>query len=149
MAGMHNMMIGSATSALISISDDTLFIDDVGEQGLDSSYIEYIVKSDGTISFQGSSTLSGGYSGTTNGTNWVTPTGSASNYEVRATLQSGSNPNTGTMNTWLACTSDRAWTISITGFNDVQSVILIEIRDSATQTVRDSATISMRCRIGS
>lgn len=74
--------------------------------------------------------------------NWVTPTGSASNYEVYATLSSGSL-TTGTTGSWLALSSNRLWSVEASGNNGQSAVIVVEIRRIGTTTVLDSATISM------
>lgn len=64
-----------------------------------------------------------------------------SDFEARATKQSGSNPTTGTLNTWLALSSDRIWTMDGPAGFVTTTTLLIEIRDVATSTVQDSAVI--------
>lgn len=71
---------------------------------------------------------------------WVDPTGEAPNYEVRATLNSGDNP-TGTEGSWLALTSTRDWYLVQSSAGATMCNLTIEIRDAATQTVRDTATV--------
>jgi hypothetical protein len=66
-----------------------------------------------------------------------------SDYEARATHQSGSALTTGTMDTWLALSSDRTWTLDAASPTSKTSVFLIEIRDVATSTVQDSASITL------
>ena len=86
------------------------------------------------------------------GDNWWTGKPQASvgdDFEVRAT-QTGGNAFgtfTGTLDTWEAITVDREWELTVTGaFTEITATrtLLIEIRDAATQTVRDSATITIR-----
>lgn len=67
--------------------------------------------------------------------------GTSADYEVRATLQSGTLTN-GTLNTWQALSSDREW-YCVDGSGDESPVVanlLIEIR-LTSGTVLDSATI--------
>lgn len=49
--------------------------------------------------------------------NWHSPTTASigSSYWVRATLLTGDSPSTGTMNTWIALSTDPTWTLSTTG----------------------------------
>lgn len=59
------------------------------------------------------------------------------NYEVRATKTSGSNPTGSSLATWLACSTDRDWTVTDTTVDELikQSSLTIEVRDAATTTV--------------
>lgn len=135
------------SQATISISDDYIATDTVYESDFDFNTTVYGILANGLIeavaaasSFQFDPITNG----QTNGTNWVTPTSSAANYEVRATKVSGDTPNPGdALNTWLPCTSNRSWTLQLTGIGRLDCVLTIEIRDAATQTVRDTATITM------
>jgi hypothetical protein len=76
--------------------------------------------------------------------NWISPVGSAGLYEARATLMSGSSP-VGTLNSWLALSTTRTWTIVDTAPGGISKfcTIRIEIRDAATSTVRDTADITL------
>ena len=129
---------------VISIANDYISTDTVHESDLDFNTTTYGIRSNGTIDASATSTLGGQSDGTTNGSNWITPTSSASLYEVRATKVSGDTPNAGSaLNTWLACTTTRSWALYLTGLGRFDCVLTIEIRDAATQTVRDTATITM------
>ena len=129
---------------VISIANDYIATDTVYESDLDFNTTTYGIRSNGTIDASATSTLGGTTDGTTNGTNWITPTSSASLYEVRATKVSGDTPNAGSaLNTWLACSTTRSWALYLTGLGRFDCVLTIEIRDAATQTVRDTATITM------
>jgi hypothetical protein len=70
--------------------------------------------------------------------------GSVSNYEVRATAQSGSL-STGTTGSWFACSTTRSWTLSNSNGDNsrITTVILVEIRLVSTGVVQDSATITL------
>ena len=71
---------------------------------------------------------------------WVDPKSSApGDYEIRATLISGTTPS-GTLNTWQALTSSRTW--SITASNTRSAQIFFEIRDGEG-TVQDDGTITL------
>lgn len=80
----------------------------------------------------------------TNLETWLGGTGGvASNYEVRATLTSGTTPTSGTLNSWLSCGTDRNWSNSNSAQDGstVTSTLTVEIREASTGTVKDSASI--------
>ncbi len=77
------------------------------------------------------------------GANWVTPTSQAANYQVRVTSISGSLSYGDITGTWLNLSSTRAWYVAQTGSGNTTWEFTIEIRDTATSTVRDTATIFM------
>lgn len=68
--------------------------------------------------------------------------GAAGDYEVRATRISGSIPS-GTLNAWESLSADRTWSLSATAEQSKTCKLNIEIRDVATATVIDSATITL------
>lgn len=59
------------------------------------------------------------------------------NYEVRATLDEGVVA-TGTTGSWLACSSDREWTVDD---NTSYAYLTVEVRSAATLIVLDSCTV--------
>ena len=136
------------TPDVISIANDYIAADSVYESDLDFNTATYGIRSNGTI--DATYTSNGGYGGSdglTNGTNWITPTTSASLYEVRATKVSGDTPNAGSaLNTWLSCSTTRSWALYLTGVGRFDCVLTIEIRDAATQTIRDTATITLMAK---
>ena len=135
------------SSDVISIANDFIAADAVYESDLDFNTATYGIRSNGTIDASHTSTNGGGSDGLTHNTNWITPTSSASLYEVRATKVSGDTPNAGSaLNTWLACTTNRSWALYLTGVGVLNCVLTIEIRDAATQTIRDTATITMMAK---
>lgn len=76
---------------------------------------------------------------------WLT-SGANTNFEVRFTLISsnGIGSLTGTLNTWLATTSDNA--LSLSGAGVGQTAIrglTVEIRETLTNTVLDTASVSL------
>lgn len=63
------------------------------------------------------------------------------NYEVRATLDEGVVA-TGTTGSWLACSSDREWTVEETAVDNTSYAYLtVEVRSAATLIVLDSCTV--------
>ena len=71
--------------------------------------------------------------------------GASSDYEVRATVLSGDTPTGSALATWMALSTSRAWTLT-DAVNDgiaLTCSLQIEIRDSATGTVQDTATITI------
>jgi hypothetical protein len=133
---------------VISIADDYIAADAVYETDFDFNSATYGISPTGLIDASSFSTNGGGTDGTTNGTNWVTPTSSASLYEVRATKVSGSafQPTGSALGTWLSCTNSESWSLQLTGIGRLDCVLTIEIRDAATQTIRDTATITMMAK---
>lgn len=71
--------------------------------------------------------------------------GVGDDYEVRLTVNSGSNPSSGpSVSTWLALSTQRQWDLEATGTDtSLSGNWTIEIRDTATSTVQDSATFAI------
>jgi len=73
---------------------------------------------------------------------WCTPTSEAGNYEVFATLVSGSTPS-GTIGSWVALSTTREWALSSNiGLSKVCQLSL-QIRKIGTTTVLATATIDL------
>ena len=71
--------------------------------------------------------------------------GTAAEFDVRATLASGTSPSGSALATWLNCATDRTWS-QFNGAVDgstVSGVILVEIRDASSLTVLDNATVTI------
>lgn len=66
--------------------------------------------------------------------------GTNSQNEVMATVSAGATPDE-TLGSWLACSSDRTWSVSSSGDNAVTTVLLVQIRDASSHTVLASASI--------
>ncbi len=148
MSGSHNMMLANPMSqATITINNDIITIDDITSGGPAIQTASYIILASGSIIFMGNSLeYDVDYFGTENGTNWIDPTSQAFNYQVRATVITGNTP-TGTINTWLTCSTDIGWGLSLSGVGNKYTQLLIEIRDSLTQTIRDTANIEISLQI--
>lgn len=71
--------------------------------------------------------------------------GAAGDYEARATVSSGDSPTGSALSTWLALSSTRAWTLqdAVVDGIPLTCVLLVEIRDVATNTVQTSASITL------
>jgi hypothetical protein len=109
-----------------------LTISAIGSGGAQTA--TYTLESDGDVisATTGDGSLDAG--------DWISPKASApSDYEVRATLDSG-DPPTGTVSSWLALTSNRSW--SLTQFaagSSKESNLTIEIRKGAGATLASAA----------
>lgn len=71
--------------------------------------------------------------------------GASSGYEARATVLSGDSPTGSALATWLALSTTRAWTLT-DAVNDgipLTCSLSVEIRDTATNTVQDTAIITI------
>lgn len=73
--------------------------------------------------------------------------GSSGDYEVRATLLSGTTPSGSAIGTWLTTSSDRTWSVSSVVGGAVFSTLLIELRDIATNTIQASATFTIQAEV--
>lgn len=70
-------------------------------------------------------------------------TAEAANYEVRVTLVSGTAPQTGVLNTWLALSTSREWVLSRATNGSNSCVLRFEIRRIGTTTVLAQADITL------
>lgn len=119
------------SSALITISDTTVIGSEPDPNDVMTSYQ---INSNGRIYDNGNDVGS-----------WVTPNAAASNYQVRATIISGSITGS-SLGTWLAVSGLPTWNLNKIGggVGVIYGSITLEIRDTATSTVRDTATISFQ-----
>jgi len=74
---------------------------------------------------------------------WAVSGITASDYEARATVVSGSVSG-GTTGSWLGLGTSRTWERNRTTIGTSEVVLTIEIRDVATSTVRATASITLR-----
>jgi hypothetical protein len=86
------------------------------------------------------------HSQSTSGQLWFDPnsTGIGDLYEIYVSVSSGVTPS-GTLNTWLALSSNRTWSVTdaIDDPSSRSSTLAVQIRDAATQTVQDTATVTL------
>lgn len=122
---------GSAASA-VTITVDTAFISAFNAPGFTAS-AQYTLDSNGaayeTVNGAGAVLLY----------DWCVPAAQAANYEVYASLVSGSVSGAAT-DTWLPLSSTRAWSVSTTG-GVVSGELNVGIRRVGTTTILDSADI--------
>jgi hypothetical protein len=69
--------------------------------------------------------------------------GVSTDYEARATFQSGDALTSGTLGSWLNLSTSRSWSLTAAAGSDLASSFLVEIRDVATSTVQASANITI------
>jgi hypothetical protein len=72
--------------------------------------------------------------------NWLL-FGAAADYQCRMTLNSGTNPTSGTMGTWLSCSANQIWELLFTGSGSVTADMTFEIRLASSGTVLDSSNV--------
>jgi len=60
--------------------------------------------------------------------NWVTPPTTANQWEIRASVASGSNPTSGTLNTWQDFSTNRTWSLSVSDPGLVETFLTFEFR---------------------
>lgn len=133
MSGIGMMMLGTG--------GDRVSLPTYGENYFTSSgagpqQSTYRLTSGGVIETQRTPT------GTTVQGSWVTPTSSAANYEVLATLTSGTVTGSAT-GSWLALNTTRSWSVlqGIIGTNSAS--LALSIRRIGTTTVLASTAITL------
>lgn len=96
----------------------------------------YTARNDGILI---ASATSGGQS-----YDWLTGSGSVSDYDIRwTTIPGSSDPDTGTTSTWLNLGTTRTWTIDRTAGGGQLYGATVEIRDTSTSAVLASANLSI------
>jgi hypothetical protein len=112
----------------IQLSDRT-----IRDTAIGTAVAVYRVQSDGRIS-DGTSTLE----------SWLVGAGTNSDYEVMATVTSGTL-SSGTTGSWLNCGTTQTWSkINNDSNNSVQTAVIgVSIRRASDSTVMDSATITL------
>jgi len=74
---------------------------------------------------------------------WINKTGLGSSYEVKAILSSGDGPSGPAFNVWHILSSTRTWTLSNNSGGTNDCVLSVSIRDTATDTVQDTANFTI------
>lgn len=132
MSGILTVLAGmGAGSAQIIVNDLTVF-DSVP---MGTAEARYILNGDGFV-YQYTSS-----SGQSQVEEWVIPTDEANNYEARATYVSGTTASGPAYGSWHSLGSAKTWSLATTTF--AQGVFDIDIRDSATQTIRGTGRITL------
>lgn len=120
----------TAVAAVVSITDQDIF-----EAGTGSVSATYSVANDGKVKNGAGAILE----------TWLQGSGGVvANYEVRATLVSGTLTS-GTTGSWLGCATTRTWTKTNGASNNstVTAALTIEIRRASDGIVLDSATVTL------
>jgi hypothetical protein len=73
--------------------------------------------------------------------------GVASDFEVRATLNSGDVPAGSAVGSWLSCGSQQSWSQSVLGVDIKFSDLTIEVRNAATLIVQDSCAVYIEATV--
>lgn len=60
--------------------------------------------------------------------NWVSPSFTAEEWEIRATLDSGATPDTGALSTWQDFSTDREWSLSLSEEGSATSSLIFDFR---------------------
>lgn len=128
MSGILAPLVGGASGSTVSL---TLFSEIVNELGAAPATASYSLQSDGRIVF-------------TNQFDeqfWITPQSGMSDYEVLATLTSGTLTS-GTTSVWLGLGTTRTWSITTpSGLRTTQ--FILQLREVGGTEVLASATINL------
>lgn len=83
--------------------------------------------------------------GAENTPDWAIPAfvGVGNDYDIRATLNSGSSPSSGTLNTWQNLNITRGWNNNVGSNTFRSSTLLIEIRPAGGGSTLASGTITI------
>jgi hypothetical protein len=136
MSGIQMALLGSAGTPLIQLTTPVSVVYFSG--GFFPAVVGYQVANDGYV-YTGAGNFSPSYS---QFEQWDTSSSTVGNYEVRATLNSGTTP-TGTLSTWLNLGTTRTWSLSAAAGNFQTCNLTIEIRDTATSTVQATAILTL------
>jgi len=81
---------------------------------------------------------------------WIAPQTNMADYEIRATLESGTvNSPSDATGSWLSLSSDRLWNINRTSIGSNSATLTIEIRHAASGVIKDTATLVISATVSS
>jgi len=137
MTGVLCVMAGASSGPLIQLTTPRTISYSSG--GLFQAVAGYRVDSDAFVytaaNFNGVYTAS---------EQWDSDPSTVGNYEVRATLFSGDTPTGSALApSWLLLSSDRTWELVASPGNVLSCTLTIDIRDTATSTIRATATVDL------
>jgi hypothetical protein len=136
MSGIMCVLLGSGSGPLIQLTTPRSVSYTSG--GIFQAVAGYRVDSDAFVytaaNFNGVYTAS---------EQWDSDPSTVGNYEVRATLASGNTPTGSALATWLILSSDRTWELVASPGNVLSCTLTIDIRDTATSTIRATATVDL------
>ena len=80
---------------------------------------------------------------------WIEPRSATigDSYQIRATLNSGTSPASGTLNTWQALSSTRAWSWTRSGIGFTLANVTFQIRRVSDSVVVVSQAVSVLCEV--
>ncbi len=109
-------LLGSESSSFI-----TATVMSVSEIGVGPTTVSMSFLSNGqqATTINGSTSILG---------NWINLPIKANEWEIRATLDSGVSPTTGTLNSWLSLASSRSWGLTRSSAGSSESVLTFEFR---------------------
>lgn len=129
MAGIHAAIAAPYPGFSATLTDHS--VGDVTHDG-STATATFTIKNDGTVRDQDNNSLE----------TWL-PSGSASNWDVRATLNSGTSPSGSGVGSWLSCGTTRSWSlVNSTQPSSITCSLLIELRSGGITAASATATIT-------
>ena len=137
MSGIHMALLGAGGGPVIKLTSPVNVIYASG--GLLPAVAGYRVDSDSFV--YTAANFNGVYS---QQEQWDSDPATVGNYEVQATLTPGGDtPSGSALSSWLVLSAGRTWELSASPGNFLTCTLTIEIRDTATSTVRATATVNL------
>lgn len=118
----------------------------IGEVAISNVTASDIAPAPASATASYSLTSAGNLTYTGGGGTWLSPQVGMGQFEVRATLVSGSL-TTGTTGSWLNLGTTRTWTVSRSGEGVSAAVLTIEIRLASSGVVQDTATVTFSAEV--
>lgn len=123
--------------SLVQLTSRTVFAANIGATGPLSATATFSLNSSGALVLSPGGTISG---------EWLL-FGSASDYEARATMASGTNWAGAALSTWLDLATTRSWSLTATrstvGSTSVTGTATVEIRRKSDNGVVATATVTL------
>lgn len=126
----------------VSITDHTWDVEDISEGVGAAASVAVRVNSNGALEYN-----------LFDGAGWIVVSGEwlvdgvAADYKVKATLTSGTNPDSGTMGTFQNCGTTRTWQVDVTraiiGTTSQTSTFTLEFQRESDSAPMDSASITL------
>jgi hypothetical protein len=131
---MRPAAAGGGGGAMVAITDQ--YLEGQGNAVI-AKTVSYRIMTDGKV-YMGVSRNTNGQMDYTELETWLL-SGVVANYQVKATVTSGTL--TSGVTTWQSCSTLNEWFVTADPGNTKTTYITVEIRDTATSTVRDSAAV--------
>lgn len=114
---MQLSFLGGVSTSFISAVAVSVNASTIGEGA--SASVSFRTDGRQSTSENGSETVIG---------NWVSPSFSANDWEVRATLVNGATPTVGTLDTWQDISVTRTWTVEVLIGDNALSTLTFDFR---------------------